>query len=51
MFKLDQCAEKRWRRIRGFPNLAQVITNVCTSKYAQILPERAGTVGIKKSSL
>ncbi len=28
MFKLGQCAEGRWRRIRGFPYLAKVITGV-----------------------
>ena len=28
MFKLGQCAEKRWRRLRGFDFLAQVITGV-----------------------
>ena len=28
MFKLGQCAEKRWRRIRGFHYLAKVITGV-----------------------
>ena len=26
MFKLGQCAEKKWRRLRGFNNLAKVIT-------------------------
>ena len=28
MFKLGQCAEKRWRRLRGFDYLAKVITGV-----------------------
>ncbi len=28
MFKLEQCAEKRWRRLRGFDYLAKVITGV-----------------------
>ena len=28
MFKLGQCAEQRWRRIRGFHYLAKVITGV-----------------------
>ena len=28
MFKLGQCAEKRWRRLRGFHDLAKVITEV-----------------------
>ena len=28
MFKLGQCAQKKWRRLRGFDYLAKVITNV-----------------------
>jgi hypothetical protein len=28
MFKLGQCAQKKWRRQRGFEYLAQVITGV-----------------------
>ncbi len=28
MFKLGQCAEKNWRRLRGFDDLAKVITGV-----------------------
>jgi transposase-like protein len=28
MFKLGQCAEKQWRRLRGFDYLAKVITGV-----------------------
>ena len=28
MFRLDQCAEKRWRRLRGFHDLSKVITGV-----------------------
>jgi hypothetical protein len=28
MFKLGQCAEKRWRRLRGFDYLTKVITGV-----------------------
>jgi len=28
MFKLGQCAEKKWHRLRGFSFLAQVITGV-----------------------
>ena len=28
MFKLGQCAEKNWRRLRGFDYLAKVITGV-----------------------
>ena len=28
MFKLSQCAEKKWRRLRGFDFLAKVITGV-----------------------
>ena len=28
LFKLGQCAEKKWRRLRGFDYLAKVITGV-----------------------
>ena len=28
MFKLGQCAEKRWGRLRGFHDLAKVIIGV-----------------------
>ena len=28
MFKLGQCAEKNWRRLRGFDDLVKVITGV-----------------------
>jgi len=28
MFKLGQCAEENWRRLRGFDYLAKVITGV-----------------------
>ena len=28
IFKLGQCAEKRWRKLRGFAYLAKVITGV-----------------------
>ena len=28
MFKLGQCAEKEWRRLRGFDYLAKVITGI-----------------------
>ena len=28
MFKLGQCAEKKWRRLRGFGFLAKVVTGV-----------------------
>ncbi len=28
MFKLSQCAEKKWRRLRGFEYLAKVVTGV-----------------------
>lgn len=28
MFKLGQCAEKKWRRLRGFDDLAKVITGI-----------------------
>ena len=28
MFKLEQCAEKKWRRLRGFDYLTKVMTGV-----------------------
>ena len=28
MFKLGQCAEKKWRRLRGYDYLTKVITGV-----------------------
>ena len=28
MFKLGQCAQKNWNRLRGFDDLAKVITGV-----------------------
>ena len=28
MFKLGQCAEKKWRRLRGFDDLTKVITGI-----------------------
>ena len=28
MFKLSQCAEKNWRRLRGFDYLAKVVTGI-----------------------
>jgi len=28
MFKLGQCAEQNWRRLRGFDYLAKVITGI-----------------------
>jgi putative transposase len=28
MFKLSQCAEKKWRKLRGFRYLAKVITGI-----------------------
>ena len=28
MFKLGQCAENNWRRLRGFDDLVKVITGV-----------------------
>lgn len=28
MFKLGMCAEKKWRRLRGFDYLAKVITGI-----------------------
>jgi len=28
MFKLGQCAEKKWRKLRGFDYLAKVVTGI-----------------------
>ncbi len=28
IFKLGQCAEKKWKRLRGFSSLGKVITGV-----------------------
>ena len=28
MFKLSECAQKKWRRLRGFDYLAKVVTGV-----------------------
>ena len=28
MFKLGQCAEKKWKRVHGFDYLAKVITGI-----------------------
>ena len=28
MFKLSECVEKKWRRLRGFDYLAKVVTGV-----------------------
>ena len=28
MFKLGQCAEKKWRRLRGFDYLGKVVTGI-----------------------
>ena len=28
MFKLGQCAEQKWRRLRGFDDLTKVITGI-----------------------
>jgi hypothetical protein len=28
MFKLGQCAEKRWRRLRGFKELPKVVAGI-----------------------
>ena len=42
MFKLGQCAEQNWRKLRGFDHLAKVITGVSfkdgieTTKHNQI---------------
>jgi len=28
MFKLGQCAEKKWRKLRGFDDWAKVVTGI-----------------------
>jgi transposase-like protein len=36
MFKLGQCAEKKWRRLRGFESLGKVITGVKFKDGAEV---------------
>ena len=39
MFKLGQCAEKKWRKLRGFDYLAKVIEGVQFSDGIEVIPE------------
>ena len=39
MFKLGQCAEKNWRKLRGFDYLAKVIEGVQFSDGIEVIPE------------
>jgi|TARA_B110001454_G_scaffold15620_1_gene14022 putative transposase len=39
MFKLGQCAEKRWRRLRGFAYQAKMIEGVQFSDGIEVIPE------------
>ncbi len=39
MFKLGQCSEKNWRKLRGFDYLAKVIEGVQFSDGIEVIPE------------
>ena len=39
MFKLGQCAEKKWRKLRGFDYLAKVIKGIQFSDGIEVIPE------------
>ena len=39
MFKLRQCAEKNWRKLRGLDYLAKVIEGVQFSDGIEVIPE------------
>ena len=39
MFKLGQCAEKNWRKLRGFDYLEKVIEGVQFSDGIEVIPE------------
>ena len=39
MFKLGQCAEKNWRKLRGFDYLAKVIEGIQFSDGIEVIPE------------
>ena len=39
IFKLGQCAEKNWRKLRGFDYLAKVIEGVQFSDGIEVIPE------------
>ncbi len=38
-FKLGECAEKKWRRLRGFDYLAKVITGVRFKDGIEVTPD------------
>jgi hypothetical protein len=38
LFKLGQCAEKRWRRLRGFDYLAKLIEGIQFSDGIEVIP-------------
>jgi putative transposase len=39
MFKLGQCAEKKWRRLREFDYLAKGIEGVQSSNGIKVIPK------------
>jgi len=39
MFKLRQCAEKKWRKLRGFDYLAKVIEGKQFKDGIEVIPE------------
>ena len=39
MFKLGQCAEKKWRKLRGFDYLAKVIEGRQFKDGIEVIPE------------
>jgi putative transposase len=39
MFKLGRCAEKKWRKLRGFDYLAKVIEGIHFSVGIEVIPE------------
>jgi putative transposase len=40
MFKLGQCAEQNWRKLRGFDYLAKVITGVTFKDGIETKPDQ-----------
>jgi len=39
MFKMGQCAKKRWRRLRGFDYLAKVIEGKQFKDGIEVIPQ------------
>ena len=39
MFKLGQCAEKKWKKLRGFDYLAKLIEGIQFSDGIEVIPE------------